>query len=73
MTFCEIIAMKIKLLLFVFILILPMAGSADFAQNNYCRTYANLSTKINFVQIDANDKCDIQVEAGIENKQIENK
>ena len=50
-----------------------MAGSADFVQNNYCRTYANLSTKINFAQIDANDKCELKVGAGIENRQIENK
>ena len=64
--------MKIKLFLFVIILILPMAGSADFAQNNYCHTYANLSTKINFVQVDASDKCALKDEAEIENNQIEN-
>ena len=65
--------MKIRLFLFIIILVLPMAGSADFAQNNYCRTYANLSGTIDFGQIDANDNCDITVETAIDKKQIDNK
>ena len=65
--------MKIRLFLFIIILVLPMAGSADFAQNNYCRTYANLSGTIDFGQIDANDNCDITVETALDKKQIDNK
>ena len=65
--------MKIRLFLFTIILVLPMAGSADFEQNNYCRTYANLSATIDFGQIDANDNCDITVETAIDKKQIDNK
>ena len=65
--------MKIRLFLFIIILVLPMAGSADFAQINYCRTYANLSGTIDFGQIDANDNCDITVETAIDKKQIDNK
>ncbi len=65
--------MKIRLFLFIIILVLPIAGSADYEQNNYCRTYANLSATIDFGQIDANDNCDITVETAIDKKQIDNK
>jgi membrane-bound lytic murein transglycosylase D len=64
--------MKIRLFLFIIILVLPIAGSADYEQNNYCRTYANLSAAIDFGQIDANDNCDITVETAIDKKQIDN-
>ena len=65
--------MKIRLFLFIIILVLPMAGSADYEKNNYCRTYANLSATIDLGQIDANDSCDIKVETAIDKKQLENK
>lgn len=50
--------MKIKYYLFIIILILPIAGTADFGQNNYFRPYANQSDQRNFVQIDAKDNRD---------------
>ena len=65
--------MKTRLFLFIILLVLPMAGSADFEQNNYCRTYANLSATKDFRQIDANDNCDIKVETAIDKKQLDNK
>ena len=65
--------MKIRLFLFIIILVLPMAGSADFEKNNYCRTYANLSALFDLRQIDANNNCDIKVETAKDKNQIENK
>jgi membrane-bound lytic murein transglycosylase D len=65
--------MKIKLFLFVILLVLPMAGSADFELKNDCRTYANLAGQTYFWQIDANDNCDMKVETAVNKKQIENK
>jgi membrane-bound lytic murein transglycosylase D len=65
--------MKIRFFLFIMLLVLPIAGSADFEQNNYCRTYANLSATKDFGQIDANDNCDIKVETAIDKKQLDNK
>ena len=65
--------MKIRLFLFIIILVLPMAGSADYEKNKYCRTYANLSATKDLGQIDANDNCDVKVETAIDKKQVENK
>ncbi|MGB5420819.1 MAG: transglycosylase SLT domain-containing protein [Desulfobacterales bacterium] len=65
--------MKIKLFLFIIILVLPMAGSADYEKNKYCRTYANLSATKDFGQNDAYDNCDVKVETAIDIKRVENK
>jgi membrane-bound lytic murein transglycosylase D len=73
MTSSEKITMKIRLFLFTILLVLPMAGSADFEQANYHRTRVNLTTTEDFRQIDAKDNCDIKVEAAIDKKQLYNK
>jgi len=65
--------MKIRLFLFIILLVLPMAGSADFEQTNYHRTRVNLTTTKDFRQIDANDNCNIKVETTIDKKQLYNK
>ena len=65
--------MKIRFFLFIILLVLPIAGSADFEQNNYCRTYANLTATKDFGQIDDNDNCGIKVETALDKKQLDNK
>jgi peptidoglycan lytic transglycosylase D len=61
--------MQIRLFLFIILLVLPMAGSADFGQNDFCRTYSNMTATMDFGQSDANDNCAVPVETALDRKQ----
>ena len=64
--------MKIRLFLFIILLVLPMAGSADFEQNNYSPTYANIMTTTDLEQGGVNDNCDVTFETSLDREQRDN-
>jgi len=64
--------MKIRLFLFIILLVLPMAGSAEFEQNNYCRTLSNQAATKDCRQINTDDKSNIAVDTAKEKKRIDN-
>jgi len=62
--------MKIRLVFFLILLVLPMAGSAEFEQNNYCRNHENLTAIKDFKQISTGVNGDVAVETSTEKNRI---